>query len=146
MADKFYTENIMKSIKKEIKDKKIPMKRQYLANDYYEKRMEEYRQQDEIVIFGSGNYGRDLYKMMTLEGIHSVQCFCDNGAAKQNRKLRGLKILSPEEAVERFPDAMYIVTPKGYGDEIMRQLMDMGINIRHISVFIMELSGLEEFI
>lgn len=146
MADRFCTESVMESIKKEIEDRKIPIKRQYLASEYYEKRMKEYKKQDEIVIFGSGNYGRDLYKMMIQEGIQSVRCFCDNGAARQHKQLSGLEILSPDEAIEKFPNAMYIVTPKGYGDEIMRQLVGMGIDVRHISIFTMELTGLEEFI
>ncbi|MBD5523530.1 MAG: hypothetical protein HDR04_03765 [Lachnospiraceae bacterium] len=144
MSKKFYTEDVMASIKKQIKDENIPVREQYLASGYYERKMTEYRKQKEIVIFGSGNYGRDLYKMLKIEGIRSVKCFCDNGGARQGREFGGLDILSPQEAVERFPEAMYIITPRGWGDEILRQLVDIGINVLQISVFVLELAELTE--
>lgn len=144
MSMKFYTEDVMAFIKKQIKDENIPVREQYLASGYYERKMTEYRKWNEIVIFGSGNYGRDLYKMLKIEGIQSVKCFCDNGGARQGRELAGIDILSPQEAVERFPEAMYIITPRGYGDEILRQLVGMGVNVLQISVFVLELAELTE--
>lgn len=144
MQKKFYTEDVMVSIKKQIRDENISIRKQYLANGYYERKMAEYRKQKEIVIFGSGNYGKELYKMLKKEEIHNVKCICDNSTAMQGGKMGELDILSPQEAVEQFPEAMYIITPRGYGDEIVRQLVDMGVNVQQISVFVLELTGLEE--
>lgn len=143
MLKDFSVVEIVHSIKKEIDKEKLPVGKQFLAEDYYERRVEEYRKQDKLVIFGAGNYGRLLYQMLCLEGLHSVQCFCDNTPANQQRKVVDLDILAPEEAVRRYPDAMYIITPKGYENEIARQLVHSGVDIGQISVFVMALSGLE---
>ncbi len=143
MLQDFSVIDVVNSVKMEIEREAIPIGRQYLAESYYERRMEEYRKQDKLVIFGAGNYGRLLYRMLCLEGLHSVQCFCDNTPANQQRKLVGLDILSPEEAVRQHPDAMYIITPKGYENEIVRQLVHNGVDIGQISIFMMALSGLE---
>lgn len=144
MSKKFCTEDVMASIKQQIKDQNIPVRKQYLASEYYERKMEEYRDKEEIVIFGTGNYGRDLYKMLKIENIRSVKCYCDNGIARQGEKMGDLDILSPQDAVERYPNAFYIITPKGYGDEILRQLVKMGVDAMHISVFVLELAELTE--
>lgn len=143
MLKDFSAVDVVNSIKKEIETEKLSIRSQYLAEDYYEHRMEEYRKQDQLVIFGAGNYGRLLYKMMCLEGFHSVQCFCDNTPAIQQQQLADLDILAPEEAVRRYPDAMYVITPKGYENEIVRQLVHYGVDIGQISIFVMALSGLE---
>lgn len=144
MPKEFYTEDVMASIKKQIRDENISVRKQYLANGYYERKMVEYRKQKEIVIFGSGNYGKELYKMLKKEEIHTVKCICDNGTVRQGEKMGELDILSPREAIDQFPEAMYIITPRGYGDEILRQLVDMGINVQQISVFVLELTDLAE--
>ncbi len=144
MSKKFCTEEVMASIKQQITDQKISVRKQYLASEYYERRIEEYRKQKEIVIFGTGNYGRDLYRMLKIENICSVKCFCDNSFARQGEKMGDLSILSPQEAVERYPNAFYIITPKGYGDEILRQLVEMGVDAMSISVFVLELAELTE--
>lgn len=145
MAYSFNVLDVMNSIKKEIEDADISIKDQYLANGYYEKRMEEYKKQDELVIFGAGNFGRHLYKMLCAENIKTVKCFCDNAAARWGRKLDGLDIISLEEAIRRFPEAMYIITPRRYENEILRQLVHTGIDVEHISIFIMDLTGLEAY-
>ncbi len=143
MADSFDVLEVMDSIKREINDSCISIKDQYLANGYYERRMQEYRRQDELVIFGAGKFGRQLYHILNVENIHTVKCFCDNAADRWARKLDGLDILSLEQAVKQFPDAMYIITPRGYENEILRQLVDAGITAGHISIFITDLTGLE---
>lgn len=143
MADVFNVLEVMDSIKREIKNADISIKEQYLANGYYERRMEEYRKQGELVIFGAGRFGRQLYKILDIEDIHTVKCFCDNAAARWGRKLDGLDIFSTEETVKKFPEAMYIITPRGYENEILRQLIGMGIAAERISIFITELTGLE---
>lgn len=144
MSKEFYVEEVMASIKDQIQAENIPVRKQYLASAYYERKMKEYRGQGEIVIFGSGNYGRELYKMLRIEGIDSVKCFCDNSVARHGRTITVMYILTPQEAVEIFPQAMYIITPKGYGDEISRQLDHMGIKSLQRSVFILELAELTD--
>lgn len=144
MSKIFCSEDVMASIQRQIRQENISVRNQYLASEYYERRMDEYRKQKEIVIFGSGNYGRELYKMLERESIYSVKCFCDNSTIRQGKEFLELGILSPQEAVDRFPYAMYIITPKGYGDEILRQLVGMGIQVSQISNFVLELAELSE--
>ena len=145
MSKKFDAMEVMESIKREIEDENIPVSQQYLANEYYVRRMNEYREQSDIVIFGAGKYGKFMYKMLNLENIQSVRCFCDNSASKKKWKIGEIDVLSPEEAIQKYPNAMYIITPRSYENEVQRQLADLGIDIRHISIFIMDLTGMPEW-
>lgn len=134
---------IMNSIKEDIKEQEISVADQYLATKYYVRRMNEYRQQEQLVIFGMGNYGTSLYYMLEKEGlIDKVKCFCDNNTKMQNSIYKGLQVLSPKEAVEKYPDAMFIITPMGYENEIIRQLSELDIDVQKISIFVYELTGL----
>ena len=81
---------------------------------------------DEIVIFGCGQRGRNVYRR-----LHSVQgrviCFADNGEGLWYTEVNGRTVLPPKEAVEKAPDALYIVANKLHGEDMVRQLEEMGV-------------------
>lgn len=136
--------NTMDLICSEIKAEGISIKQQFLATAYYEKKMQKYRENQKLVIFGAGQYGRQLYRMMKREKFADhVVCFCDNSQKNQQRMVEGLDVLSPGQAVKRYSDAMYIITPIGYEDEMLEQLCELGVSGKNISIFIIGLTGLE---
>lgn len=63
----------------------------------------------DIVLFGAGQNGAAALKAFEKHGV-SVRCFCDNNPGKQGTELCGVKILSPEQAVEQFPEASFFIT------------------------------------
>lgn len=131
-------EAIMHQIKSEINESDITLSQKHLLSKYYDRRIEECRNQKEIVIFGSGHYGKTLYNYLRQERITSVVCFCDNNKEQQGKKIFDLEILSLEQVCHMYPNAYYLVTPKGYENEILRQLILNNIPIEKISIIIMD--------
>lgn len=86
----------------------------------------------EIVIFGSGKLGEFAPVLLQLNGINTIKAYCDNDSALWGKKLQGKPILSPSEAVQIYPKAVYLVANKLHRQEIKQQLVNMGININKI--------------
>jgi FlaA1/EpsC-like NDP-sugar epimerase len=129
---------IVESLKKEIEKGHNTAALLSQEGRYFENRMSEYKKQENIVIFGAGNYGRTLYKMLDREGMgEKVCCFCDNSIVEGNSNFNGVEILSVNEAYSKYPKAFYIITPRMYENEILRQLVKLGVGINNISIFTM---------
>ena len=136
---------IVNKIKNDIQVEKISVKEQYDLTEYYERRINRLKQCQQIVIFGAGNYGRLLYKMLIAEGLQNRVCaFADNGS--YDTQIDGIQIFSISEAICMFPDATYVITPKSYEDEIISQLIELGVSYKKISTFIVAYTGLEKMI
>jgi FlaA1/EpsC-like NDP-sugar epimerase len=56
-----------------------------------------------FVVLGAGNLGRRI-----AHAIHPV-LFCDNNRTLWNSEREGIPVVSPEIAVQRYPDATFIV-------------------------------------
>lgn len=105
-------------------------------NSYCENRVNEYKSKEQLIIFGAGAYGTKLCSFLFNCGCkEKVVAFCDNNVDKYGKEIRGVPILSVEDAKNKFPNATFIITPKGAENEITRQLVCLGINIDSISFF-----------
>lgn len=130
-------------IQNEVILSKKTVAQQHLASAYYEKMMDEFKRQNEIVIVGSGVYGLRLYEMLEADGVSlSAKCFCDNSKERQELKIRDLPVMSVEEAVLKYPEAYYIITPRKYENELLRQLVHLGILVDNIAIYIFMYTGL----
>lgn len=143
MESGFQIQNIIAEIKENIASQNISVTKQYLASSYYERMMAEFKEQKEIVIVGSGVYGLRLYEMLEVEKASSaIKCFCDNSNERQELQIKNLDVLSVREAVLYHPDAYYIITPKKYENELLRQLIHLGITVDRIAIYIFMHTGL----
>ena len=87
----------------------------------------------DIVIFGTGNLG--LLVKCYLERIgRPAAAGIDNAVWKWNTVLDGLKILPPEEGVEKYPDAVYIIANVDHGREMLEQIRQFGVREDNIIV------------
>lgn len=95
----------------------------------YEALFDSIRNSKESVIVGAGRMGCGLYGLLRSNNINNIKCFCDNSENKQGKKNMRLPILSVGNAVQNYPDAVYIVAMAGnsYGT-VCKQLLDCGIN------------------
>jgi FkbM family methyltransferase len=57
-----------------------------------------------VVCFGAGNLGRRVAR-----AVHPV-LFCDNNSSLWQTSIEGIPVEAPKAAVERFPDATFVVT------------------------------------
>lgn len=109
---------------------------------YYFDFIEHVRQAKEIVIVGAGNYGRDLYKILKQNGIHTVKHFADNGHERFKSGVYGKKVLSLADAVAQNTDAYFIITPQCYVMELIRQLVRLEVDIDRLDCFIAGNTGM----
>ena len=75
------------------------------------------------VIFGAGMYGSIALDKL---GEENVLLFLDNSPEKQHTQFRGKEIISVEEFLP-LKDKYHVVIASLYGDQMERQLADMGI-------------------
>ena len=81
-----------------------------------------------VVLFGAGNEGVCAAYILKQHGITPI-CFCDN--FKQGDK-SGLPIISIDELIRNYSDAIIIITAIGYADDIIKELKRRGIGEERI--------------
>jgi len=77
-----------------------------------------------VVLFGAGNEGVCAVDILKRNGIIPA-CFCDN--YKQGEKA-GLPIISIDELINDYSDAIIVITAIGYADEIIAELKRRGVD------------------
>ena len=139
---KFNTQQAMEEIYKEIAEVKPCLSDLYFTTFYYRKLIKMLKEPKRLVLFGAGKYGETILAALKREGIDTVQCFCDNNGKAVGKIVDGLEIISPQDAVEKYPDACFVITPKDYENEILRQLVHMDVDIENIVIFNIKNTGL----
>lgn len=62
-----------------------------------------------VVLHGAGGLGERMLAAMRADGTTAV-AFSDNSPARRGTHIAGLPVLSPIDAVWRFPDAVFVIT------------------------------------
>lgn len=83
------------------------------------------KNQDEVIIFGSGNFARSMLKNSKLENLNII-CFVDNNSAKWGNKFCGYEIKSPE-ILKNFKGKILILVMIG-SEEISKQIKEMNLD------------------
>lgn len=81
---------------------------------------------DKIVFFGCGMRGSAVLELIRFAD-DQICCLTDNSELLWNTVKNNHEILAPEDAVARYPDAVYIVANKLHAQDIVQQLCHMGI-------------------
>lgn len=142
--EQFAVEEVMNRIRREIRDKGLRVDELSYISPYHNRMMKRLKLCSELVIFGAGEYGKTTLEDLERYGISTVKCVCDNDKHAAGREMRGYKVLSPEEALETYPNACFVITPMGYENEILIQLVHMGVKIENAVVFNLRITGLED--
>ncbi|MEJ0104251.1 MAG: FkbM family methyltransferase [Bacteroidota bacterium] len=62
-----------------------------------------------IILFGCGELGRKTLNGLRKVGVH-VACFSDNNSKLWDSEINEVKVLSPEQALEKYPDSIIVLT------------------------------------
>ena len=138
----FNTQQVMEEIRKKISEAQPCLGDLYFTTFYYRKLIRMLKKPTELVLFGAGRYGEIVLSALRGEGIGTVRCFCDNNDKAIGKAIAGLDVLSPQNALKSYPNACFVITPKDYENEILRQLVSMNVNIENIVVFNIKNTGL----
>lgn len=82
--------------------------------------------EEDVVIFGTGNLGMLVNDYLELNGKAAVAGI-DNASWKWNGGVNDIKILSPDEGVKKYPDAVYIIANAVFATDMRAQLARLGI-------------------
>lgn len=75
-----------------------------------------------LILDGAGYYGKSI--KMTLKDI-KFECFSDRNS--QENLVMGISVLSRKSAVEKYPDALFIVDSMVYAGPIKAELKQLGV-------------------
>lgn len=98
----------------------------------------------DVVIFGCGQYGRFLNRLVQFfckyiskmeDDICRNISFCDNNEEKQGQEIDGVRVLSPKDACDTYPNAVYLIATKGHECCVEQQLISLGIDGNRIIVY-----------
>lgn len=92
-------------------------------------------QKQQIVILGSGRLGRFIHAQLLYRGYENLVSCCDNNKELWGSLQFNIKIISPEQAVKKFPQAKYIVASKNHIIDMQLQLKAMGIKDEQIIIY-----------
>ena len=84
-----------------------------------------------IIIFGTGEFGKDAYDYYKVQNNISIIAFCDNDEKKQNTTIFDIKIIHPNSILTLEYDE--IVIASSFDDEIYKQLVGMKISDNNIN-------------
>ena len=88
----------------------------------------------QIVIFGCGNYGKEICIELDVHG-EDVVAFCDNNKSLWGNKCYEIEILPPEVCCREYGGAFYLVTCRHETESVKRQLESLGISGDHIGIW-----------
>lgn len=91
-----------------------------------EKKLSQLNLGKEILIFGAGNLSVIVNKYLSERNKNAEACL-DNDPNKWNKVINDLLVLSPVEAVKKYPKAIYIIANATYDKQMKKQLIDLGV-------------------
>ncbi|MBD5445330.1 MAG: hypothetical protein HDR29_07245 [Lachnospiraceae bacterium] len=98
-----------------------------------EKRINEIEIGADKIIFGAGNLGLLVNGYLEQKGKRAV-AYIDNASWKWTKEFDGLTILSPDEGVQKYPDAVYVIANAVHGQEMKEQLNRLGVTDERIII------------
>ena len=86
----------------------------------------------EVVLYGAGSAGRELFECLQLHKI-KVSCFCDKNSNLIGESLYDLDIISVDELMCDYKDSVIVVASNNFKYEISSELKDRGfLNVSFI--------------
>jgi hypothetical protein len=95
-----------------------------------------------VVIFGAGKRGRRMLSFLLDKGVNNV-IFADNDSSLWGSYVDGVRVFDPAECVEMYADGCFIIANSANTEEIVEQLVSMGVDRGHILDCYGEIFGLK---
>lgn len=109
--------------------------------DIYDIFVREMAEKKQIVLFCTGKAARFALCLLRMNGLENIVAVCDNAREKWGGAYLGHEILSPEEAIGRYPEAHYLVANRICPQKIVAQLTESGIRKENISIYKLPLNA-----
>lgn len=106
-------------------------------NDYVNnkiKLVKKVKKYKNVLIFGCGERGTRLENLLYSEGIN-IDAFLDNNKSMKRTTWNNIKILSAEDGIKKYPQALYILTPQKGKESLKNNLINEGVNPSNIYIY-----------
>lgn len=100
---------------------------------------------DKLVLVGAGKLGKKILCLQEYVNISFVEAIADNGSNVIGRKMGTYDVCKVADAVQQYPEHIYIIANKNYTKDIEKQLLSLGINQEKI-MCIQTLAGESELL
>lgn len=87
----------------------------------------------EVVMFGAGVWGSRVMDVL-MQGSRKLCAVCDNSESLQGTEKKGFPIISVEEAVKVYSDAIYVIVNRHHSNEMKQQLLKEKIPDHNIKI------------
>lgn len=89
--------------------------------------VEHAKKKEQVVIFGSGRWGRFCRAILEKSGVTTVRAFCDNNTTLLGTEVEGIPVISVEQATNERVSSTYIIANQKYVREMYEQLQEQGV-------------------
>ncbi|MBE6095229.1 MAG: radical SAM protein [Schwartzia succinivorans] len=86
----------------------------------------------QILIFGFADIGRKLYDLIKAQNPLVELTFCDNSSTKHGAYADGFYVVSVDEAVQKFPEATFVIASLWHSEQMKQQLLAAGVQLEQI--------------
>ena len=94
-----------------------------------------------LILDGAGYYGKSIRRT-----LHEVEFACFSNQTSQDDSIMGLTVMSREDAVRKYPDALFIITSMVYDSAIRKELETLGAkNILDFGKYLNENSAIRDY-
>lgn len=109
--------------------------------DVYDNFVQEMAGKKQLILFCTGKVAKFALCLLRMNRLENIVALCDNDNQKWGGTYYGHPIISPAEALRRYPDAHYIIAKMYSPEEIVQQLSDSGIREEQISIYKLPLNA-----
>lgn len=111
---------------------------QKFLEQYYENKstiLKILKEEKACILFGCGLDGINFLLMVRQMGLlNSIKGIIDNDKRMWGKRVLGIEVFSVKEGSESFQDAFYVIASARYGEQMHRQLVDLGIHQKNILI------------
>lgn len=123
LSRKIYKDRVMNSLTYDYSFITDMMDDKFDAIDWLQQQLDQYITEGrEIVLDGAGYYGKSI--AMTLKSYPWV-CICDRSSSEKD--IFGFQVCSRNEAIEKYPNAVFVISSMTYCGEIKKEYIANGI-------------------
>lgn len=99
---------------------------EWLKKYSYAQMFDKIKNNEQLIVFGYSEIGRKFCDEIDEKIPFKVVAFCDNAKEKQGQEYKGYKVLSIEQLIDNYKEALIVITSQNFSEAIYRQLLEKG--------------------
>lgn len=85
------------------------------------------KSKEQVILYGCGKRGNAVSVLLLNNACDNLVAFCDGDVSKYGSQVNGLEVISPEESIEKYPNAFYVITTAASNEDIKKRLAQLQV-------------------